>query len=70
MIIYMTQLAVGHDRTKRDLPVVATYFCGVMFIDMAGKQSITAQPTAMLTAETKIVLNNLEYNMAYIWEDI
>ena len=46
----MTQPAVGHDHTKSD-PPVNTDFCRAMFIDMAGKQSITAQPNAVLTVE-------------------
>ena len=40
---------MGHDLTKRDLPVDATSFCRAMFIDMADNQPITAQPNAMLT---------------------
>ena len=47
--LLLTQLAVGHDLTKSDLPVDTTSFCRAMFIDMAEKQLITAQPDAMLT---------------------
>ena len=34
---------------KSDLPVNATSFYRVMFINVAGKQPLTAQPNAMLT---------------------
>ena len=49
MSLLLTQLAVGHCLTKSDLPVDATSFCRAMFIEMADKQPITAQPNAMLT---------------------
>ena len=48
MSLLLTQLAVGHGLTKSDLPVNATSFCRAMFIDMADKQPITAQPNPML----------------------
>ena len=47
--LLLTQLAVGHDLTESGLPVDATSFCRAMFIDMADKQPIAAQPNAMLT---------------------
>ena len=36
----MTQLAVGYDCTKSDLPVNATSFCRVVFINMAGNSQL------------------------------
>ena len=66
----MTQVAVGHDRTKSNLPVDVTSFCRVMYIDMAGKQPITAQPTAMLTKFNSYVYLGLLQDKLKMWLSI